>query len=119
MGLGAQVQHGLIRPSIAYFLFVAGLALIVFEFFAISIGLVGPGRRDRDRSARATGSPTSPCTGGRVGLLVFAVFGLSIDVQAGGLGPWTVIGTLSLIAGSVFLYGGRAPRRGRGGCSSS
>jgi hypothetical protein len=41
-----------------------------------------------------------------VGLLVFAVLGLSIDVQAGGLGPWTVIGTLSLIAGSLFLYGG-------------
>jgi membrane-bound serine protease (ClpP class) len=41
MGLGAQVQHGLIRPSVAYFLFVAGLALIIFEFFAISIGLVG------------------------------------------------------------------------------
>ena len=25
MGLGAQLQHGLIRPSVAYFLFVAGL----------------------------------------------------------------------------------------------
>ncbi|MFM8304683.1 MAG: hypothetical protein ACKOA9_10360, partial [Actinomycetota bacterium] len=41
MGLGAQLQHGLIRPSVAYFLFVVGLGLMIFEFFAISIGLVG------------------------------------------------------------------------------
>ncbi|MEI8000895.1 MAG: hypothetical protein WCI50_06045, partial [Actinomycetes bacterium] len=39
MRLGAQLQHGLTSPSLAYFLLIAGLALIVFEFFAISIGL--------------------------------------------------------------------------------
>ena len=35
-----------------------------------------------------------------------AVFGLSIDVQAGGLGPWTFIGTAALVAGSLKLYDG-------------
>jgi membrane-bound serine protease (ClpP class) len=105
MGLGAQVQHGLIRPSVAYFLFIAGLALIVFEFFAISIGLVGLAGAVATIGA-CYGFSHLPVHWWAVGLLVFAVLGLSIDVQAGGLGPWTVIGTLALIAGSLFLYGG-------------
>jgi membrane-bound serine protease (ClpP class) len=105
MGLGAQVQHGLIRPSVAYFLFVAGLALIVFEFFAISIGLVGLAGAIVTVGA-CYGFSHLPVHWWAVGLVVFAVLGLSIDVQAGGLGPWTVIGTLALIAGSLFLYGG-------------
>jgi membrane-bound serine protease (ClpP class) len=105
MGLGAQVQHGLIRPSVAYFLFIAGLALIVFEFFAISIGLVGLAGAIATVGA-CYGFSHLPVHWWAVALLVFGVLGLSIDVQAGGLGPWTVIGTLSLIAGSLFLYGG-------------
>ena len=105
LGLGAQVQHGLIRPSVAYFLFIAGLALIVFEFFAISIGLVGSAGAIALIGA-CYGFSHLPVHWWAVGLLVFAVLGLSIDVQAGGLGPWTVIGTVSLIAGSFFLYGG-------------
>jgi len=105
MGLGAQVQHGLIRPSVAYFLFVAGLAIIVFEFFAISIGLVGTAGAIATIGA-CYGFSHLPVHWWAVGLLVVGVLGLSIDVQAGGLGPWTAIGTLALIAGSLFLYGG-------------
>ena len=41
-----------------------------------------------------------------LGLLFLSVLGFTIDVQAGGLGPWTVIGVVSLIAGSWWLYGG-------------
>ena len=33
-----QVRHALLGPATAYFLFVVGLALIVFEFFAASVG---------------------------------------------------------------------------------
>jgi len=32
-------------------------------------------------------------------------------VQAGGLGPWTVIATIALVAGSWFLYGGASQLR--------
>ena len=38
LGIGGQLQHALLGPALAYFLFVAGLALIVFEFFAASVG---------------------------------------------------------------------------------
>ena len=41
LGLGDSLLHRLISPSIAYFLIVVGLALIVFEFYTASIGLAG------------------------------------------------------------------------------
>ena len=39
-------------------------------------------------------------------LLMLGMFGMSIDIQAGTLGPWTFIGAGSLVAGSIWLYGG-------------
>ncbi|MFM8304322.1 MAG: NfeD family protein, partial [Actinomycetota bacterium] len=44
-----------------------------------------------------------------VALLTLALVGLSVDVQAGGLGFWTGFGTVALVVGSVLLYGG-SPR---------
>jgi membrane-bound serine protease (ClpP class) len=41
-----------------------------------------------------------------LGLLLLATFAFAIDVQAGVLGPWTVIGAVALGAGSIWLYGG-------------
>jgi membrane-bound serine protease (ClpP class) len=37
---------------------------------------------------------------------VLGVFGMAVDVQAGGLGAWTFIGGIALVIGSIFLYGG-------------
>ena len=37
---------------------------------------------------------------------MLGMFGIAIDVQAGGLGAWTFIGTGRLVAGSITLYGG-------------
>ena len=41
LDLVGQAIHTLTSPSIAYLLLVVGLALIVFEFFTISVGLAG------------------------------------------------------------------------------
>ena len=92
LSLGARVQHSLISPSLAYFLFLAGLALIVFEFFACSVGFAGA------VGALAMiggfyGFSHLPVAWWGLLLLVVAEFGLSIDVQAGGLGVWTIIGS--------------------------
>jgi membrane-bound serine protease (ClpP class) len=105
LGLGAQVQHSLLGPSTAYFLFVAGLALIVFEFFAASVGfaaavgglcVIGAGY----------GFAGLPVRWWAVALLLLSAFGFAVDAQAGGLGAWTAIGATALTVGSVFLYGG-------------
>lgn len=105
MGLGAQLQHGLIRPSVAYFLFIVGLGLIVFEFFAISIGLVGLAGA-LSMVGGCYGFSHLPTHWWAVALLTLGVVGLSVDVQAGGLGFWTGFGTVALAVGSWFLYGG-------------
>jgi membrane-bound serine protease (ClpP class) len=105
LGLGDQLLHTLGSPWVAYMLFVAGLALIVFEFYTASIGLAGL------TGALAlvgglTGFSHLPVQWWAVGLLVLGIFGFTVDVQAGGLGPWTAIGAAALVAGSVTLYGG-------------
>jgi membrane-bound serine protease (ClpP class) len=105
LGIGDQVLHTLGSPWVAYMLFVAGLALIVFEFYTASIGLAGL------TGALAlvgglTGFSHLPVQWWAVGLLMLGILGFTIDVQAGGLGPWTGIGGVALVAGSVTLYGG-------------
>ncbi len=102
-----QLLHTLISPSIAYLLFVAGLALIVFEFYTCGIGLAGLAGAAALVGA-LVGFSHLPVAWWAAGLLMVAVFGFAVDVQAGGLGVWTFIGGGALVAGSLTLYGGDA-----------
>jgi membrane-bound serine protease (ClpP class) len=105
LGLVQQAIHTLTSPSIAYFLFVAGLALIVFEFFTAGVGLAGVAGAGAVVGA-FIGFSHLPVHPWAVALLAAGVLGFSVDVQAGGFGFWTVAGFASLVAGSVFLMGG-------------
>jgi membrane-bound serine protease (ClpP class) len=105
LGLRAQVAHTLDAPWVAYFLFVAGLALIVFEFFSVGVGVAGFVGAMTLIGA-GFGFSHLPVAPWAVALLVVGVLGLAVDVQAGTLGPWTFIGAGSLVAGSVWLFGG-------------
>jgi len=105
LDLGGQLLHTLGNPSIAYLLFVAGLALMVFEFYTCGIGLAGLVGAVAMISG-LVGFSHLPVHWWAVGLLMLSVFGYAVDVQAGGLGAWTIIGSLALVAGSLTLYGG-------------
>src|SRR6266545_212391 len=107
LDIGNQVLHTLISPSIAYLLFVAGLALMVFEFYTCGIGLAGLAGGAALVGA-LVGFSHLPVAWWAAGLLMLAVFGFAVDVQAGGLGTWTIIGAIALVAGSFTLYGGSA-----------
>jgi membrane-bound serine protease (ClpP class) len=107
LDIANQVLHTLISPSIAYLLFVAGLALMVFEFYTCGIGLAGLAGAVALVGA-FVGFSHLPVAWWAAGLLMLAVFGFAVDVQAGGLGVWTFIGGASLLAGSLTLYGGSA-----------
>lgn len=107
LDIGNQLLHTLISPSIAYLLFVAGLALMVFEFYTCGIGLAGLAGAAALIGA-LVGFSHLPVAWWAAGLLILAVFGFSVDVQAGGLGVWTFIGGGALVAGSLTLYGGDA-----------
>lgn len=89
----------------AYLLLVAGLSLIVFEFFSVGVGAAGAtGALALVLSAYGLAVlPTRPLGLALVGL---GMFGFSVDVQAGAPRTWTVIGTASLVAGSAWLFGG-------------
>ena len=102
-----RLLHTVASPSVAYLLFVAGLVLIVFEFFTVGVGVAG---------AVGAGSlilalyglsvlPTRPVS---AGLLALGVAGFAIDVQAGAPRTWTVIGTVALLTGSFRLFDGHA-----------
>jgi membrane-bound serine protease (ClpP class) len=107
LDLGGQVLHRLISPSIAYFLFVAGLALLVFEFYTASIGLAGLVGALCVVGA-LVGFSYLPVHWWAFALLVIAALGFAVDVQAGSLGFWTIVGALALGTGSLWLYGGSA-----------
>jgi membrane-bound serine protease (ClpP class) len=110
LGIGARVQHGLISPRLAYFLLVAGLALIVLEFFAASVGfaaavgalaVIGAGY----------GFSHLPVHWWAAALLAAAIAAFAVDVQAGGVGFWTCLGGLLLLIGSLTVYGGSSRLR--------
>jgi membrane-bound serine protease (ClpP class) len=110
LDLGGQLLHRLISPSIAYFLFVAGLALLVFEFYTAGIGLAGLVGALCVVGA-LVGFSHLPVHWWAFALLLLAAFGFSVDVQVGAVGVWTVIATLALVGGSLFLYGGSSELR--------
>ena len=105
LGLGAQVAHTLVSPWVAYFLFVVGIALMIFEFYTAGVGIAGVVGAGAFVGA-LFGFSHLPVHWWAAALLVVGMLGLTIDLQAGGLGPWTVLGAASLVAGSVTLYGG-------------
>ncbi len=92
LNLGGQLLHRLISPAIAYFLIIAGLALLVFEFYTASIGLAGLVGAVCAIGA-FVGFSHLPVHWWALGLLFLSAFGFAIDVQAGGLGVWTGIAT--------------------------
>ena len=117
LGLGDSLLHRLISPSIAYFLIVVGLALIVFEFYTASIGLAGLVGALCLIGA-FVGFSHLPVHWWALGLLFVSMFGFAIDAQAGGLGVWTIIAhRLSGHRIVVPLRRRRASCGPRGGCS--
>ncbi len=107
LDLGQQLAHTLTVPWVAYFLFVAGLSLMLFEFFTAGIGIAGAVGAIA-LVGGCFGFSHLPVAPWAIGLLMLGIFGLAVDLQAGGLGPWTFIGGAALIAGSIWLYDGAA-----------
>ncbi len=103
--LAGQAEHTLTNPSIAYALLIIGLALIVFEFFTISIGLAG-GAGALAVIGACVGFSHLPVTWWGIALLLLSAFAFAVDVQVGRPAVWSGIGTVTLIAGSLFLYTG-------------
>ena len=98
-----RLFHTAALPPVAYVLLMVGLLLVVFEFFSAGIGVAGAVGAVCLVLA-ASGLAVLPTDPLGLGLLVLAVFGFSVDVQAGAPRAWTVIGGICLVAGSLLLY---------------
>ncbi len=105
LGVDGQLLHTLNAPWVAYFLFVLGIGLIVFEFYAASIGaatIVGAGAV----IGAFVGFSHLPVQPAALVLLALALFALTVDLQAGGVGVWTGVGVVLFVVSSLFLYDG-------------
>jgi membrane-bound serine protease (ClpP class) len=105
LDLIGRVLHATSTPWVAYLLLLAGLLLIVFEFYSVGVGLAGlTGAGSMALSAYGLGALGATPLG--LILIALGVFGFAVDVQAGAPRAWTIIGTVSLLLGSWFLFPG-------------
>ncbi len=94
--------HKINTPTFAYVMFMLGLAAVVFEFYAASIGLAGiMGAACLLISFVAMGA--LPVNWWAVVLLALSLLLFSIDVQVVNLGIFTMAGTVAAIVGSLFF----------------
>jgi membrane-bound serine protease (ClpP class) len=98
-----QVFHTAASPAVAYLLLLAGLCLLVFEFFTAGIGIAGVVGAVAIVLA-STGLTTLPARGWAVGLILAAVLAFAVDVQVGIPRLWTGVGVLLTVVGSLWLY---------------
>ncbi|MCB1032066.1 MAG: hypothetical protein KDA95_12050, partial [Acidimicrobiales bacterium] len=105
LDIQAQLFHTVSSPAAAYLLLVIGLSLILFEFFTAGVGIAGLVGAGCFLLA-SYGLATLPVRYWALALIGFAMFGFGVDVQIGVPRAWSVIASISLIIGSVWLYDG-------------
>jgi membrane-bound serine protease (ClpP class) len=103
--LGDRLVHTLTSPSIALLMLIAGLALVLFEFYTAGIAVAGVTGALALVGAFA-GFAHLPVRWWAVALVVLAFVAFAVELQVGTLGPYTVLGLLLLTAGSWWMYGG-------------
>ena len=105
LSLTATLLHTVASRSVTYLLLVIGLLLVVLEFFTAGVGVgavVGAGCV----VLAGYGIGVLPVRPLGLALVCLAIFGYSIDLQAGAPRTWSVIGTVALLAGSLLFYSG-------------
>ena len=98
-------MHTFASPAMAYLLFLIGASLLIFELYTAGVGIagvVGAGCF----VLGCYGLAALPTQGWALALLVIAMLGYAIDVQTGVPQTWSVVATISLVIGSLFLFDG-------------
>jgi len=98
-----QLMHTVASPAVTYLLLLAGLALLIFEFFTAGIGVAGLVGAACTVLA-ATGLATLPARGWAVAVLVLAMLAFAVDVQVGIPRFWTGVGIVLTTVSSVWLF---------------
>ena len=105
LDLLSQLMHTVASPSLAYLLFAAGAALMIFELYTAGIGVAGVVGAGCFIFA-CYGLAVLPLNTWALVLLVLAMVAYAIDVQTGVPRLWTVIATVMFTIGTIWLYDG-------------
>jgi len=98
-----QLMHTVASPPITYLLLISGLALLLFEFFSIGVGIAGV-IGAISVALSAYGLTILPFRPWALVLLVLSMLAFSIDIQTVVPRVWTLIGQIMFTAGTIFLY---------------
>ncbi len=99
------LMHSVASPPVAYLLLLSSLFLVMLELYTAGVGVAGAVAAVSGVLA-AYGLVTLPVNLWAVALVIFGFFAFAIDVQTGVPRLWTIIGTGSVIAGTLTLYNG-------------
>ena len=98
-------MHTFASPAMAYLLFLIGVGLLIFELYTAGIGVAGV-LGAGSFILGSFGLAALPVEPWALALLVIAMLGYAIDVQTGVPRVWSVIATICLVVGSLFLFEG-------------
>ena len=98
-----QLMHTVASPPITYLLLVSGLALLLFEFFSIGIGIAGV-IGAISVALSSYGLTILPIRPWALLLIFFSMIAFTIDIQTVVPRIWTLIGQVMFTVGTIFLY---------------
>ncbi len=98
-----QLMHTVASPPVAYLMVVIGLALIIFEFYSIGVGIAGA-LGAIFLALGAYGLAALPIRTWALVLIVLSMLAFAIDVQTAVPRAWTVIGMALYTVGTLFLF---------------
>lgn len=108
MNVVQRLLHSVISPEVAFLLLLAGAFGVIFELYNPGIGLAAIlGIAALLLAFYALSVLPANWIG--VALIVLSIVLLVVDLQAAGLGVWTIGGLVSLVAGGVVLFSGAPP----------
>ena len=98
-----QLMHTVASPPITYLLLISGLALLLFEFFSIGVGIAGV-IGAISVALSAYGLTILPFRPWALLLIIFSMLAFAIDIQTVVPRVWTLIGQIMFTIGTIFLY---------------
>jgi membrane-bound serine protease (ClpP class) len=98
-----QLFHTVASPPVAYLLLLAGLALLVFEFFTAGVGIAGAVGAVSTVLA-FSGLAVLPTRTWAVVAIMLAMLAFAVDVQVGIPRFWTGVGIVLTVVGSWWLF---------------
>ncbi len=105
LSLDKRWVHTFTSPSITLLLFIAGLCLVMFEYYTAGVGLAGV-TGAACLVASFAGFAHLPVHWWAMALIFLAFVVFAVELQVGTIGPYTALGTVLLVVGCWNLFAG-------------